>query len=67
MGFVIEYNGVTVYHAGDTVIYEGLIETLSAWTIDVAFVPINGGDFSAQPRASSATRVSERRRSSPKH
>jgi L-ascorbate metabolism protein UlaG (beta-lactamase superfamily) len=45
LGFVIEYNGVTVYHAGDTVIYEGLIETLSAWTIDVAFVPINGGDF----------------------
>lgn len=45
LGFVIEYSGVTVYHAGDTVIYDGLIETLSAWTIDVAFVPINGRDF----------------------
>lgn len=45
LGFVIEYNGVTVYHAGDTVIYDGLIETLSAWTIDVAFIPINGRDF----------------------
>ena len=23
---MIEWNGVTVYHAGDTVIYDGLIE-----------------------------------------
>ncbi len=45
LGYVIEWNGVTVYHAGDTVIYDGLIETLSAWEIDVAFVPINGRDF----------------------
>src|ERR671921_2321591 len=28
LGYVIEWNGVTVYHAGDTVIYDGLIETL---------------------------------------
>src|SRR3712207_4722887 len=45
LGYVIEWNGVTVYHAGDTVIYDGLIETLSAWPIDVAFVPINGRDY----------------------
>ena len=45
LGYVVEWNGVTVYHAGDTVIYDGLIETLSAWQIDVAFVPINGRDF----------------------
>lgn len=45
LGFVIEWNGVTIYHAGDTVIYDGLIETLSAWKIDVAFVPINGRDY----------------------
>ena len=45
LGYVIECNGVTVYHAGDTVIYDGLIETLSAWKIDVAFVPINGRDY----------------------
>jgi L-ascorbate metabolism protein UlaG (beta-lactamase superfamily) len=36
---------VTVYHAGDTVVYDGLMETLSAWRIDVAFVPINGRDY----------------------
>jgi L-ascorbate metabolism protein UlaG (beta-lactamase superfamily) len=45
LGYVVEWNGVTLYHAGDTVIYEGLIETLSAWSIDVALVPINGRDF----------------------
>lgn len=45
LGYIIEWNGVTVYHAGDTVIYEGLIETLSQWSIDVAFIPINGRDW----------------------
>jgi L-ascorbate metabolism protein UlaG (beta-lactamase superfamily) len=45
LGYVIEWNNVNVYHAGDTVVYDGLIETLSAWDIDVAFVPINGRDY----------------------
>ena len=45
LGYVIECNGVTVYHAGDTVVYDGMIETLSAWKVDVAFVPINGRDY----------------------
>lgn len=45
LGYVIEWNGVAVYHAGDTVIYDGLVETLSEWKIDVAFVPINGRDY----------------------
>jgi L-ascorbate 6-phosphate lactonase len=45
LGYVIEWNDATVYHAGDTVVYDGLIETLSAWEIDIAFVPINGRDY----------------------
>ena len=45
LGYVVEWNDVTVYHAGDTVVYDGLIQTLSAWRIDVALVPINGRDF----------------------
>jgi L-ascorbate 6-phosphate lactonase len=45
LGYVIEWNDVTVYHAGDTVVYDGLVETLSAWDIDLAFVPINGRDY----------------------
>lgn len=45
LGYILEWNGVTVYHAGDTVIYDGLIETLGRWHIDVAFIPINGRDY----------------------
>ena len=45
LGYVVEWNGVTVYHAGDTVVYDGLIETLSAWSMDVALIPINGRDY----------------------
>lgn len=44
-GYIIECKGVTVYHAGDTVIYDGLIETLSRWDVNVAFIPINGRDW----------------------
>ena len=45
LGYVIECNDVTVYHVGDTVIYDGMVQTLSAWDIDLAFVPINGRDY----------------------
>jgi L-ascorbate 6-phosphate lactonase len=44
-GYVIEWNGVTVYHAGDTIIYDGLIENLSKWDLNIAFIPINGRDW----------------------
>ncbi|MBX6764863.1 MAG: MBL fold metallo-hydrolase [Rubrobacteraceae bacterium] len=45
LGYVIECNGVTVYHAGDTVVYDGMIETLSRWRLDAMFLPINGRDY----------------------
>lgn len=45
LGYVLEWNGVTVYHAGDTVVFDGLVEALRGWDIDVAFVPINGRDY----------------------
>ena len=45
IGYVIEWNGVTIYHTGDTVIYDGLIASLRRWRIDVMFVPINGRDY----------------------
>lgn len=44
LGYVIEAGGATVYHAGDTIMYDGLISTLAKWEIDVAFLPINGRD-----------------------
>lgn len=44
LGFIITGNGMTLYHAGDTCIYEGMQQKLRQWRIDLAFLPINGRD-----------------------
>ncbi len=45
LGYVIEADGVTLYHSGDCCIYEGLLAKLRAiGKIDVMFLPINGRD-----------------------
>lgn len=44
IGFVVEGNGVTIYHAGDTCLYEGIHAILRRWTFDLVFLPINGRD-----------------------
>ena len=50
LGFVVEIGGVTVYHAGDTIHFEGMEETLGTLGIDVALLPINGRDAERQAR-----------------
>lgn len=46
LGFLIEWNGITIYHSGDTLIYPGYLDTLRRLPqIDVAILPINGRDF----------------------
>lgn len=45
MGFLICLNGVTLYHAGDTVIVPELLRTLDGVEIDIALLPFNGRDF----------------------
>ena len=45
LGHVIEAGGVTIYHSGDTVRYDGMAELLRAWNIDIAVLPINGRDL----------------------
>lgn len=42
LGYVVEFDGQTIYHSGDTVLYEGMVERLRRWPIDVALLPING-------------------------
>jgi len=42
LGYVVEFGQWTVYHSGDTVLYEGLARKLSRFRIDVALLPING-------------------------
>jgi L-ascorbate metabolism protein UlaG (beta-lactamase superfamily) len=45
-GYIIEANGVTVYHAGDTIIYDNYIDTLKQLvTPDIALLPVNGRDY----------------------
>jgi L-ascorbate 6-phosphate lactonase len=44
VGVVLEGSGCTVYHSGDTCIYEGMQALLRQWQLDLAFLPINGRD-----------------------
>lgn len=43
LGFILDLNGVRIYHAGDCCMYDGLIERIR--DVDVAFLPINGRDY----------------------
>jgi L-ascorbate metabolism protein UlaG (beta-lactamase superfamily) len=44
LGFILHLNGVTLYHAGDTILYDGLVERLRKQSIDIACLPVNGRD-----------------------
>lgn len=44
IGLIIQVGGRTIYHSGDAIPYEGLVETLKSWKIDIAILPINGRD-----------------------
>jgi L-ascorbate metabolism protein UlaG (beta-lactamase superfamily) len=42
LGYVVQFGPWTIYHSGDTIRYEGMIEALEHWPIDLALLPING-------------------------
>jgi L-ascorbate metabolism protein UlaG (beta-lactamase superfamily) len=42
MGYVVRLGKWTVYHSGDTLLYDGMEDILSAFDLDVALLPING-------------------------
>lgn len=44
MGYVIEFERWKIYHCGDTLWFDDLIEILKPFEIDVAILPINGND-----------------------
>jgi len=44
MGYLIRFGPWTVYHSGDTLWYDGLVDRLKPTHIDVALLPINGND-----------------------
>ena len=44
IGYLITVAGQTIYHSGDACLYEGLVERLGVYKIDIALLPINGRD-----------------------
>lgn len=44
LGFVVEAEGLRLYHSGDSLAYEGLSDALGEGPFDVLFLPINGKD-----------------------
>lgn len=46
LGFVIEVDGKVLYHAGDTILYDGMLEALKNISdhFDVCCLPVNGRD-----------------------
>lgn len=46
LGFIIEWNGVTIYHSGDTLVYPGYIEMMKSLpAADIAMIAMNGRDY----------------------
>lgn len=44
IGIIVQVGNWTIYHSGDCVPYDGLVERLKNWKIDLALLPINGRD-----------------------
>jgi L-ascorbate 6-phosphate lactonase len=45
LGYLLQLNGVRLYHAGDCTMYDGLTERLRAHRPDIVLLPINGHDW----------------------
>lgn len=42
LGYVIKADGVSLYHSGDTIPFEGLAEEVAPHAVDLALLPVNG-------------------------
>jgi len=42
MGYIVQFGNYSVYHSGDTILFDGLTEILSPFEVDIALLPING-------------------------
>jgi L-ascorbate metabolism protein UlaG (beta-lactamase superfamily) len=50
VGFVVDLGGVRIYHAGDTIHFDGMETMLEPLGVDVALLPINGRDAEREGR-----------------
>ena len=44
MGYVIEFGNYKIYHSGDTLRFDEMVDLLKPFSVDVALLPINGND-----------------------
>jgi len=44
MGLIIRTRGLSIYHSGDTVLYDGMAARLRPFNLDLALLPINGAN-----------------------
>jgi L-ascorbate metabolism protein UlaG (beta-lactamase superfamily) len=42
MGYVIEFGPYKMYHSGDTLWFDGMVDMLKPFAVDLALLPING-------------------------
>jgi L-ascorbate metabolism protein UlaG (beta-lactamase superfamily) len=42
LGYLVRFGGVTIYHPGDCIPYEDLVDRLRPFSVTVALLPING-------------------------
>ncbi len=45
VGYLLELDGVGLYHAGDTLVTDAVVAALEGLTVDVALLPINGRTY----------------------
>ena len=55
VGYVLEVDGVAIYHGGDTIADDRVLAGLDGVRVDVALLPVNGRTSSASSRTSPAT------------
>jgi L-ascorbate metabolism protein UlaG (beta-lactamase superfamily) len=41
-GYVVRCGGASIYHSGDSLLYDGMVERLRPHAVDLALLPING-------------------------
>ncbi len=52
LGFIILFGPFAIYHSGETVWHTHLVKEVRRWSVNLAFLPINGADGNAPERSS---------------
>ena len=50
LGYVVTLDGLRIYHAGDTIRYDGMAQRLRELGVQVALLPVNGRDAAREAR-----------------